>query len=145
MFAMSESSYSGSCFCGAVRLTVTGTPEAMGYCHCESCRRWSAGPVNAFTLWKPSQVKIVAGLDLVDTFEKTPTSQRKWCSRCGGHLLVVHPQWQLVDVFAAVIPSFPFAAGVHVNYGETALPLPDELPKQHDLPREMGGSGRLVA
>src|SRR5207249_6986507 len=40
--------YKGSCFCGAVKFTVTGEPAAMGYCHCESCRSWSAGPVNAF-------------------------------------------------------------------------------------------------
>ena len=25
----------------------------MGYCHCRSCRSWSGGPVNAFSLWKP--------------------------------------------------------------------------------------------
>lgn len=37
--------------CGAV--PVSGEPAGMGYCHCESCRRWSAGPVNAFTLWHP--------------------------------------------------------------------------------------------
>ncbi len=34
----------GSCFCGAVRLEVSGDPEAMGYCHCRSCRSWSGGP-----------------------------------------------------------------------------------------------------
>jgi hypothetical protein len=43
--------YAGKCFCGAVELTVTGEPVAMGYCHCNSCREWSAGPVNAFSLW----------------------------------------------------------------------------------------------
>ena len=37
-------SHSGSCFCGAVKLEVTGSPEAMGYCHCRSCRSWSGGP-----------------------------------------------------------------------------------------------------
>ena len=49
-----EPTYAGSCFCGAVKLTVTGAREAMGYCHCRSCQHWSAGPVNAFSLWKPS-------------------------------------------------------------------------------------------
>lgn len=44
--------YKGSCFCGAVQFTVSGEPTAMGYCHCESCRSWSAAPVNGFTLWK---------------------------------------------------------------------------------------------
>ena len=35
---------------------MTGAPEGMGYCHCRSCRSWSGGPVNAFTLWKPEAV-----------------------------------------------------------------------------------------
>jgi hypothetical protein len=43
-------SHLGNCFCGAVKLEVTGSPEAMGYCHCSSCRSWSGGPVNAFSL-----------------------------------------------------------------------------------------------
>ena len=30
--------------------------RAMGHCHCDSCRRWSAGAVNAFSLWRPAQV-----------------------------------------------------------------------------------------
>ena len=55
----------GSCFCGAVGLKITGTPEAMGYCHCTSCRQWSAGPVNAFTLWPPTAVTVTRGADLV--------------------------------------------------------------------------------
>ena len=40
----------GAGFCGAVQLTVSGEPVGMGYCHCDSCRHWSASPVNAFTL-----------------------------------------------------------------------------------------------
>ena len=44
--ALHAKTYEGSCFCGAVHFTVTGEPAAMGYCHCESCRTWSAGPVN---------------------------------------------------------------------------------------------------
>jgi hypothetical protein len=36
--------YSGLCFCGAVQFSVSGEPAAMGYCHCDSCRRWSAAP-----------------------------------------------------------------------------------------------------
>ena len=55
----------GKCFCGAVEIEVTGAPEAMGYCHCSSCRSWSAGPVNAFTLWKPENVKVTKGAEFV--------------------------------------------------------------------------------
>ena len=45
--------YKGSCFCGAVEVTASGEPAAMGYCHCDSCRHWSAGPINAFTCGSP--------------------------------------------------------------------------------------------
>ena len=136
--------YRGSCFCGAVELTVTGKPQAMGYCHCESCRHWSAGPVNAFTLWSPDAVRVTRGADAVATFQKTPRSHRKWCRHCGGHLFTEHPHWELTDVYAAVIPDFPFQPGVHVNYQEAVLRIHDGIEKQKDLPAEMGGSGRVV-
>jgi hypothetical protein len=71
--------YKGSCFCGAVQLTVRGEPAAMGYCHCESCRSWSAGPVNAFTLWDPAAVQVTRGKDNIGTYNKTPNSYRMWC------------------------------------------------------------------
>ena len=65
---------------------MSGQPVAMGYCHCESCRRWSAGPVNAFTLWKPEALKVTHGAASIGTYNKTPISYRKWCKQCGGHL-----------------------------------------------------------
>jgi hypothetical protein len=139
-----EKAYEGSCFCGAVALTVTGEPAAMGYCHCGSCRSWSAGPVNAFTLWNPSAVRVIRGADCIATFNKTPGSSRKWCTQCGGHVMTEHPGFQLVDVYAATIPSFPFKPALHVHYGESVLPLRDGLPKQRDLPAELGGSGTLL-
>src|SRR5581483_414289 len=104
----SVQTYHGRCFCGAVELTVTGQPEAAGYCHCESCRSWSAAPVNAFTLWKPDAVEITRGAENIGTFSKTPRSHRKWCKTCGGHLFNAHPEWGLIDVYAATIPDFPF-------------------------------------
>jgi len=32
-----------------------------------------------------------------------------------------------------------------VHYGESVLSLKDGLPKQKDMPKEMGGSGTLLA
>jgi len=139
-----EQEYKGRCFCGAVEIRVKGAPAAMGYCHCTSCREWSAGPVNAFTLWPPSAVTVTRGADQLGSFSKNPTSVRKWCKKCGGHVLTDHPLWGVVDVYAATIPEFPFDAKLHVNYGETVLRLHDGLVKQKDMPKEMGGSGTVV-
>ena len=141
---MSENTYNGSCFCGAVQLTVSGAPAAMGYCHCESCRHWSAGPVNAFTLWPPASVQVTQGADHIESYAKTDNSHRKWCKTCGGHVFTEHPGMGLTDVYAAVIPDFPFQPGVHVFYGETVLRIHDGIVKQKDVPAEMGGSGEVL-
>ena len=135
----------GSCFCGAVEMEVAGAPEAMGYCHCRSCRSWSGGPVNAFSLWKPEAVRIIGGAEHVATFAKSPLSQRKYCSKCGGHLMTDHPPLGLIDVFSASLPTLAFAPAVHVNYAETVLPMRDGLPKLKDFPAEFGGSGETMA
>ena len=136
--------HKGACFCGALEVEVSGSPEVMGYCHCTSCRSWSAGPINAFTLWKPEHVKVTKGADSLSGFKKTPGSDRQFCTACGGHLMTDHPLWQLTDVFAATIPGVTFAPGVHVNYAETVLPMKDGLPKLRDFPKELGGSGQAV-
>ncbi|HYJ36726.1 MAG TPA: GFA family protein, partial [Rhizomicrobium sp.] len=88
--------YSGACFCGAVQIETQGEPAGMGYCHCSSCRSWSAGPVNAFTLWQPQAVRVVKGAEHLATFRKTDFSERQYCSKCGGHLMTNHPTIGLV-------------------------------------------------
>ena len=136
--------YKGECFCGTVQIEVSGAPAAMGYCHCRSCRSWSGGPVNAFTLWSPGAVKVTAGAEHLGTFHKTMVSERHFCRKCGGHMLTNHPTLGLTDVFAATLPTLEFLPGVHVNYAETVLPMRDGLPKLKDFPKEFGGSGETV-
>jgi hypothetical protein len=89
-------------------------------------------------------VKVTKGADKIGSYQKTEKSVRKYCTACGGHLMTDHPIWGLVDVYAAVIPGLAFKPALHVNYQETVLPMRDGLPKQKDVPAEMGGSGVLL-
>lgn len=139
---MTTDQYKGQCFCGAVKFTVSGQPEGMGYCHCASCRSWSASPVNGFTLWQPDAMKITEGGDNIGEFRKTEQSHRKFCIKCGGHLMTDHPEMGLVDVYSAMLPGLEFKPGLHVHYGEKVLSIPDGLAKFVDLPAELGGSGQ---
>ncbi len=136
--------HQGECFCGAVAFEVSGTPTGMGYCHCDSCRHWSAGPVNAFTLWPPDAVKVTKGEAYLAEHDKTPNSHRQWCTQCGGHVMTRHPPLDLIDVYAALLPTLGFKPELHVNYAEAVLRIPDGLPKLKDFPAEMGGSGETV-
>ena len=139
-----ETTYRGACFCGAIEVEATGQPNAMGYCHCRSCRSWSGGPVNAFTLWAPEAVKVTKGQQHLATYHKTDLSHRQDCRVCGGHLMTVHPPLKMVDVYSATLPDLAFVPQLHVNYAETVLPMRDGLPKLKDFPAPFGGSGETV-
>src|SRR3954452_12105309 len=115
--------YQGACFCGAVEIQVNGEPNAMGYCHCRSCRSWSGGPVNAFSLWPPDAVKVTKGAENVATYAKTELSQRKFCRVCGGHLMAAHAPLEMIDVFAATKGS-----------GGSRAPGADRANQPFDIP-----------
>jgi len=136
--------HKGKCFCGAVEVTATGAPFAMGYCHCKDCRAWSAGPVNAFTLWKRDEVKVTKGSESLTNCALTEGSQRKFCMKCGGHVMSDHPAAEFIDVYAAILPTLKFEPGIHVNYESAVLRVKDGLPKMKDFPAEMGGSGQTL-
>lgn len=137
--------YSGSCFCNAVGFQVKGEPFAMGFCHCESCRQWSGTPVTAFSLWKFGAVTFTKGEDQVGAFNKTPKATRKWCKKCGGHILTESSAEGFVDVFPALVSGLVFEPASHVHYQEAVLRIKDGLPKCKDLPDQAGGSGELLA
>jgi len=136
--------HTGTCFCGAVVVRASGAPFAMGYCHCKDCRAWSAGPVNAFTLWARDAVTVTRGQQHLNRFTKTGASHRMSCSECGGNVMTDHPGHDFTDVFAAILPTLEFEPGLHVNYESAVLRIKDGLPKLKDFPAEMGGSGETL-
>jgi hypothetical protein len=134
----------GSCFCRAVMIEARGAPLEMGYCHCSSCRAYSGAPVIAFTLWRGEDVSVVQGAESLGEFAKTPLSHRRFCKRCGGHVMSAHPGLGLTDVHAAILPTVKFVPTIHLNYSETVLPMKDGLPKLKDFPAAVGGSGETL-
>jgi hypothetical protein len=117
----------------------------MGYCHCRSCRSWSAGPVNALTLWRENEVRVTGGGEHLASFARTDRSHRQFCRLCGGHVMTRHPRGGHIDVYAATIPDLAFVPTLHAHYQETVLPMRDGLPKFRDVPAEFGGSGEVMA
>ena len=134
----------GTCFCGAVGIEATGAPLEMGYCHCASCRHYSGAPLTAYILWRAEDVMVTKGADLLGRFNKVGTSERRHCTRCGGHVLTAHPGMGLTDVRPPVLPGVAFEPTVHLNYAEAVLPVRDGLAKLRDFPAHAGGSGETV-
>ena len=124
-------------------LEAQGDPLDMGYCHCENCRRYSTAPVSIFTLWKPETVKITKGSELLGKFKGSEISDRRYCTKCGGHVMIDHPTLGLADIRVS-LSGLAFKPTVHLNYQEKVLPIKDGLPKLKDFPAAIGGSGETL-
>ena len=67
-------------------------------------------------------------------------SDRRYCTKCGGHVMIDHPTLGLADI-RVPLRNFTFKPTVHLNYAETILPMRAKL---RDFPSEIGGSGATM-
>jgi len=75
----------GSCYCGAVSVTVPSPLRRPDNCHCGECRRLSGA---AFTTWitAPRDQVVVNNPEGLSVFSPTPNLQRSFCKTCGSHV-----------------------------------------------------------
>jgi len=85
---MSEKSYAGGCFCGAVSYEVSGTPRFLCYCHCESCRHAAGSPAVAWGTFERSGFRVTRGR--MREFNSSPKVTRGFCADCGSCLTYSH-------------------------------------------------------
>ena len=83
-------------------------------------------------------------VEFVGRFKRTEMSDRHFCKKCGGHVLVTHPGLGLTHVYPASFPTLTFEPTVHLNYAETVLPMKDGLSKLRDFPAAAGGSSQTM-
>jgi hypothetical protein len=82
---MSES-LQGTCLCGAVRFEVTEPFERISACHCESCKKISGGGGTVSGRVRTGSIRILAGEDVVRSFQPEEGSAKTFCSACGSNL-----------------------------------------------------------
>jgi hypothetical protein len=133
-----------SCFCGGVEIEVEGGPLVQGYCHCNSCRRWTAQPFMAYALWPSPLVRVKTGADRSGSASRNKDLTVHFCRDCGGNLIAVSKVAGVTDVFPMVISDFEFAPASHLNYAERVMDVRDGLPKYRDMPERAGGSGEMM-
>lgn len=84
------------CLCGGVELRATFPSRFVAHCYCKSCRTAHAAGVVTWIGFKKPQVEVLRGQDLIATYESSPRTWRKFCSRCGTRLAFEtdrEPRW----------------------------------------------------
>jgi hypothetical protein len=131
---MSESTRSGSCFCGAVRYRIAVPPRWVAHCHCSMCRRAQGA---AFVTWvgtDESKFVLESGAEAVTRFKSSPAAVRSFCSRCGTPLFFQSTRWPgEVHVTMATLESTEgLEPQGHAYWADHAswVHLGDDLPRK---------------
>ena len=76
----------GSCQCGGVRFEVPDSFETLSFCHCTTCKKISGGVGTANGRTRTAAIRILAGQELLRTYQPEEGSAKTFCSACGSNL-----------------------------------------------------------
>jgi hypothetical protein len=127
----------GSCQCGGVRFEVSDDFVNMTFCHCTTCQSLSGGIGTANAHVRTEAIRIVAGEELVRTYQPDEGSAKTFCSVCGANLFGGGwPESEYSSVRLSAIDS-PFEGGPGSHLYVGSLPpwatLPDDGLEQFEI------------
>lgn len=136
---MRGSSFTGGCFCGAVRYRCGAQLYPPTLCHCESCRRVAGAHAVAWLTVRAGDFTFTTGKPI--EFSSSPRVSRSFCGQCGTPLTYQREERAgEIDVTLATLDSPASVVPVDHIWMEDALPWDapgDGLP-QYPKTRERG-------
>jgi hypothetical protein len=69
-----------------VRFEVSGPFERVSACHCVSCKKISGGAGTVSGRASTDAIRILAGQELLTSYQPEEGSAKTFCSRCGSNL-----------------------------------------------------------
>ena len=103
---MTDTNVTGSCLCGAVKYTVTGSAKRLYHCHCQRCRKATGTGHASNLLVEPENcITWTQGEELLGRY-KIPEAERFYncfCTHCGSPMPRVVPELDAVLIPAGTL------------------------------------------
>lgn len=77
----------GSCLCRAVAYEAEAPLERIVHCHCRTCRKTHGAAFSSVTAVPRASFRWVKGESLLAAIESSPGKFRRFCSKCGSHVM----------------------------------------------------------
>jgi hypothetical protein len=120
----------GHCGCGAVQFEIDEALGPAGYCHCTRCQRRTGTAASASARLKPGSPRIVAGKELLKSWEPEGGFGKIFCTQCGSALFGSPPgSDEITLVRLGVIDGDPGVRPLGrqmVAYAAVWEPIPDD-------------------
>lgn len=109
----------GGCHCGAIRFSVSQSPQHVAICHCSDCRRSAGAPMVAWAAFPEAALTLTKGEP--KTRNSSGAALRSFCPDCGTGLFYRNPEHLpgIVDIQSAAFDNADaFPAGIHIQTAE---------------------------
>lgn len=73
----------GRCLCGKVEIQARSMAANVGACHCETCRKWTGGPLMTVEC---EDAVTFSGIESITVYSSSEWAERGFCSCCGTKL-----------------------------------------------------------
>jgi len=77
----------GSCLCGGVAYEVEADLSRIAHCHCRTCRKTHGAAFSSVTAVPREKFRWTKGAELLGAFESSPGKFRRFCTKCGSHVM----------------------------------------------------------
>ena len=77
----------GSCLCGSVAYEVDASAGPIVHCHCRTCRKTHGSAFSSVSAIPRDRFRWTKGETLLSAYESSPGKLRRFCSRCGSHIV----------------------------------------------------------
>jgi len=124
----------GSCLCGGVRFEITAPFRRVSFCHCSRCRTHSGGPGLVSGRVPRDGFRILAGAELLRTFQPEGGMVKAFCSVCGSSLFGgTWPEGDEISVRLGALGDAPDRITYHQFVASKAAwdELPDDGVPRH--------------
>jgi hypothetical protein len=74
------------CHCGSIEMVAQFPSRFVAHCYCRSCRTTHAAGSVTWIGFKRNQVEITRGAELINNYESSSNTWRKFCTHCGTRL-----------------------------------------------------------
>jgi len=131
---MASPALTGHCGCEGVRFEIDEPLKAAGYCHCTRCQRRTGGGSSATAVVAPGSLRIVAGEELLASWDPPEGFKKIFCRECGSALFGQAPGSDEISLVRLGVidgdPQIKPQGRQFVAYAAPWEPIPDDgLPR----------------
>jgi len=121
----------GSCLCGAVEYQVDGLAGPIVHCHCHSCQKAHAAAFASTARANRADFRWLRGERRLGAYASSPGKLRRFCKRCGSHLVAEWVDEPQVIIRVATLDDDPGIRPEAHIWVASQLPWLTDGPETH--------------